>query len=274
MRFLLFVLMAQFVLLYPTRSEVSAVIPFEYRDGFIWIKVHALSSKESLNFILDSGASASVVDLAQARTLGVALGKPEKVQGVNGQALAYEVDNFRGDCCGVTLSTSLLATDLKALSDCFHHSIDGILGSDFFRGRTVQINFRAREVRLLKNCDFDLANCEKLPIKVCNGAFCIPVRVGHSPIQWVRLDTGCDSALEWVRKKEQRSSSKQEPTQPSLSSEQFVTSDLQIGKQHYSVRTVLHAKPIFASEAGLLGNGLLEKFCLTIDEPRRQVIFN
>jgi Aspartyl protease len=274
MRILLFVLMAQFVLLQPTRSEVSAVIPFEYRDGFIWIKVNAHSRKEPLNFILDSGASASVMDLAQSRTLGVALGKPEKVQGVNGQALAYPVDNFRGDCCGVTLSTSLLAIDLKALSDCCHHSIDGILGADFFRGRTVQINFRAHEVRLLKNCDFDLANCQKLPIRVCNGAFCVPVRVGHSPIQWVRLDTGCDSALEWVRKKEPRSLSKPEPTEPSPSSEQFVSSDLQIGKQHYAVRTVLHAKPIFSGEAGLLGNGLLEKFCLTIDEPRRQVILN
>ena len=274
MRFLLFVLMAQFVLLHPTRSDASAAIPFEYQDGFIWVKVNVLSRKEPLNFILDSGASASVMDLAQARTLGVALGKPEKVQGVNGQALAYEVHNFRGKCCGITLSTSLLATDLKALSDCCHHSIDGILGADFFRGRTVQINFRAREVRLLKNCDFDLANCEKLPIKVCNGAFCVPVRVGHSPIQWVRLDTGCDSALEWGRTKEQRSFSKKEPTEPSLSSEQLVTSDLQIGKQHYAVRTILHAKPIFSGEAGLLGNGLLEKFCLTIDEPRKQVILN
>jgi Aspartyl protease len=274
MRVLLFVLMAQFVLLHPTRSEVSAVIQFEYRDGFIWIKVNTLSRKEPLNFILDSGASASVMDLAQARALGVATGKPEKVQGVNGQALAYAVDNFQGDCCGVTLSTSLLAIDLKPLSDCCHHSIDGILGADFFRGRIVQIDFRAHEVRLLKNCDFELANCEKLPIKICNGAFCVPVRVGHSPMQWVRLDTGCDSALEWVRKKEQRSLSKPAPTEPSLSTEQFVTSVLQIGKQHYAVRTVLHAKPIFAGEAGLLGNGLLEKFCLTIDEPRRQVIFN
>src|ERR1700756_2351956 len=274
MRVLLFVLMAQFVLLRPTRSEVSAVIPFEYRDSLIWIKVNTLSRQEPLNFILDSGASASVLDLAQARTLGVAIGKPEKVQGVNGQALAYEVDNFRGDCCGVTLSTSFLATDLKDLSDCCHHSIDGILGADFFRGRTVQINFRAHEVRLLKNCDFELANCEKLPIKVCNGAFCVPVRVGHSPIQWVRLDTGCDSALEWVRKKEERPLSKPEPTESSLSSEQLVTSDLQIGKHHYAVRTVLHAKPIFAGEAGLLGNGLLKKFCLTIDEPRGQGILN
>src|ERR1700757_4164203 len=117
MRFLLFALMAQFVLLHPTHSEVSAVIPFEYRDGFIWIKVNAHSRKEPLNFILDSGASVSVLDLAQARSLGVPLGKPETVQGVNGQALAYEADNFRGNCCGVTLSTSLLATDLKAVSD-------------------------------------------------------------------------------------------------------------------------------------------------------------
>jgi hypothetical protein len=273
-RALLFALMPLCVLLHPTRSDASAAIPFEYKDGFIWIKVNALSRNKPLNFILDSGASASVLDLAQASTLGVTIGKPEKIQGVNGQAVGYEVDNFRGKCCGVVLSTSFLATDLKVLSDCCHRSIDGILGADFFRGRTVQINFRAHEVRLLTNSDFDLINCEKLPIKVCNGAFCVPVRVEHSPTQWVRLDTGCDSALEWVRKQRPRLLSKQEPTKPLPSSAKFVTSDLQIGIQHYAVRTVLHAKPIFAGEAGLLGNGVLEKFCLTIDEPRGQVILN
>jgi hypothetical protein len=274
MRVLLYVLMAQCVLFHPTPSHASAVIPFEYRDGFLWIRVHTLSRTEPLNFILDSGASASVLDLAQARTLGVALGKPEKVQGVNGQALAYQVGNFRANCCGVTLSTSLLATDLKAVSDCCHRSIDGILGADFFRGRTVQINFRAHEVRLLKNSDFDLINCEKLPIKVWNGVFCIPVRVGNSPIQWVRLDTGCDSALEWVRTKEQRLLPNQGRAEPAFSSQHFLTSDLQIGKKHYAVRTVLHTEPIFAGEAGLLGNALLQNFCLTIDEPRRQVIID
>src|SRR5579859_3076579 len=124
MRVLLYVLLAQCVLFHPTRSDASSVIPFEYRDGFIWVKVDTLSRQKPLNFILDSGSSGSVLDLAQARTLGVALGKPEQVQGVNGQALAYEAHNFRGKCCGVTLSTSLLATDLKAISDCCHRSID------------------------------------------------------------------------------------------------------------------------------------------------------
>lgn len=274
MRGLVFALLVQFFLQGVTRSEVSREIPFEYQDGLIWLKVQALPRKEPLNFILDSGASASVIDLAQARALGLTIGKPETLQGVNGQASAYEVDNFRGDCCGAVLPTSLLAIDLKALSDCCHRSIDGILGADFFRGRTVQINFRAHQVRLLKNCDLDLAKCEKLPIKVRNGVFCVPVRVGRSPIQWVRLDTGCDSALEWVIKKEKRSLLEQESAKPSRSPEQSVTSDVQIGKQHFAVRTVLHEKPIFPGEAGLLGNGLLEKFCLTIDEPRGQVILN
>lgn len=274
MRLLMLALIAELVLPHFARSEVSSGTPFEYKDGFIWLKVQTLSRRAPLNFILDSGASFSAIELAQARALGLTIGKTKTVQGVNGHALAYDVDNFRGECCGVTLPSSLLAIDLKALSDCCHSPIDGVLGADFFRGRAVRIDFRTRQVQLLKNCDFNLANCEKLPIKVCNGAFCVPVRVGRGPTQWVRLDTGCDSALEWVRKKEPRSLSKQEPTEPSLLSQQFDTSDLQIGKQHYSVRTVLHAKPIFAGEAGLLGNGLLEKFCLTIDEPRGQVILN
>ena len=48
---------------------------------------------------------------------------------------------------------------------------------------------------------------------------------------------------------------------------------LQIGTQRFAVAAAVHEEPMFSGEAGLLGNGLLSKFCLTIDAPGNWVIF-
>jgi aspartyl protease len=274
MRFLVFALVVQLSMQGAARSEISSEIPFDYRDGLIWIKVRLAGEARSLNFLLDSGSSVTAVDLETAQTHGVHLGDQRQIEGVSGHAFGYSVKDFRANLGGNALPKSVIAIDLRIISGRCHQHIDGILGVDFFRSHIVRIDFHAGKISLLKNCDMNLASCEILPMKMCNGAFCVPMQIAGNPTQWVRLDTGCDSALEWVTKKEQRSVSKQDSTGRSLSSKQFVTSDVQIGKQHFTVRTALHEKPIFSSEAGLLGNGLLEKFCLTIDAPQRRVILN
>ena len=119
----------------------------------------------------------------------------------------------------------------------------------------------------------NLANCEVLPIKMCNDAVCVPVRVAGNPAQWMRLDTGCDSALEWVVSGPRTRPREQTSIGLSHSSRPYIQASVQIGKQHIAIRAGIHEKQIFAGEAGLLGNGLLTKFRLTIDEPRNRVIF-
>jgi hypothetical protein len=56
-------------------------------------------------------------------------------------------------------------------------------------------------------------------------------------------------------------------------SRSYVKTTVQIGKQSFIVAAAVHEKPIFSREGGLLGNGLLSKFRLTIDEPGDRVIF-
>src|SRR6202049_5053164 len=197
MRFVLCTLVALLVPL-SVRSEVQGEIHFQYRDGLIWLKVNVAGKSEPLNFLLDSGAGISAIDLRTVRRLGVHLGNRQIVQGVNGQSFAYRVNDLQAVCGGIALPKSVVAVDLRALSDCCDQPVDGILGVDFFRSRIVQIDFTAGRVRILEKCDPNLANCEILPIRMCNDAFCVPVRVAGNPAQWMRLDTGCDAALEWV----------------------------------------------------------------------------
>jgi hypothetical protein len=236
--------------------------------------VHIPSKNQPLNFLLDSGASVSAIDLQTAEDVRVQVGERQTVEGVSGQGSAYRVNNLQATLLGIALPKSVLAIDLRTVSERCQRHIDGILGIDFFRNRIVRIDFNAGKICLLKNCEADTANCDILPIKMCNDAFCVPVQIAGNPVQWMRLDTGCDSALEWVV----RGTRKRRISGPSIglssSSVHYVNTSARLGKYHFSdIRAGVHGQQIFPGEDGLLGNGLLSKFCVTIDEPRSRVIF-
>jgi hypothetical protein len=273
MRLLVCVLVAALSLPLSAQSKVLGEIPFQFHDGLIWLKVGVTGKSEPLNFLLDSGAGVSAVDLQTARFLRLKLRERQTVQGVSGQAFGYRVHDLQAVSGGIDLPTSVLAIDLQTISERCQQRVDGILGADFFRDRVVQIDFTAGRVRLLENCDMNLANCEVLPIKMCNDAVCVPVRVAGNPAQWMRLDTGCDSALEWVVSGPRTRPHEQTSIGLSHSSRLYIQATVQIGRQHIAIRAGIHEKQVFAGEGGLLGNGLLTKFRLTIDEPRNRVIF-
>ena len=274
MRSLVCVLFAAFLLPFSARAEAQREVHLQYRNGLIWLKVDVSGKSEPLNFLLDSGAGISAIDLQTARSLGLHLGNRQTVQGVNGQCFAYRANDFQAVSGGIVLPKSVLAIDLRGLSDCCKQRVDGILGVDFFWDRVVQIDFTEGRVRILAKCDSNLANCEILPIRLCNDAFCVPVRVAGNPAQWMRLDTGCDSALEWVVSRTEKRQKDKTSIGLSGASIRHIDTSVQIGKQCFSaVTTGIHTKQIFPGEAGLLGNGLLSKFRLTIDEPGNRVIF-
>src|SRR5260370_11172314 len=160
MRFFAHVAVLALFLAVSAHSETPKEIRFQYQDGLIWLKAEVPAKAKSLNFLLDSGAGVSVIDLDRARALGMRIGDPETVQGVSGCAVAYRVDDFQANSGGVVLPKSVLAIDLQATSQRCHEHIDGILGMDFFRGRIVQIDFAAGPVRILEQRDsLSLANC-------------------------------------------------------------------------------------------------------------------
>jgi len=94
MRFFLCTLVA---LLLPlsAKSEAQREIHSQYHGGLIWLKVDVTGKSEPLNFLLDSGAGISAIDLQTARSLGVHLGNRQIVQGVNGQGAAYRVNDLQ-----------------------------------------------------------------------------------------------------------------------------------------------------------------------------------
>ena len=246
--------------------HAATEIPFSYSGGMIWVKVRAAGQSVPLNFLLDSGAGASVLDLGAARRIGVQLGRSESVQGVDGRATAYRVSDFRSEVGGVAVPSSLLALDLSGVSAGVSQQIDGLLGADFFENRIVQIDFAAEKIRLLTREELKETGCEVLPIASRNGAMCVRVGVAGQPCEWMRVDTGCSSALRWVVTDSK--AKKLEGTSLGITAKagRTLNADVQLGSSRFTgVKTGIHTRRIFAGESGLLGNGLLSRFTVTID---------
>jgi hypothetical protein len=241
----------------PARGE----FPFQLKEGFIWVKVRAPQSAEPLNFLLDSGASVSVINLRTAQSLGLKLGKQVSVQGVGASREGFWPEHLSANAGGVHLPGDYLAVDLGALSGACECRADGLIGADFFRGRVVQIDFAAGKIWVLGEAPAT-AKQESIPLKLRHGALRVPVGVNGGTPRWVRLDTGCASGLQWV-------SNNAKPEGPerrvavalSELSVAVAQSRVQLGDTFFeAVPTDLHPKPVFADEAGLLGNGLLSRF--------------
>lgn len=261
------------LLLCAQRLLAATPVPLQFRDGLIWLKVEVAGQGEPLNFLLDSGAGASVLDLSAARRIGVALGSRQNVQGVQGRGVAFRVENFTAHATGVAIARSLLAVDLSGPSRACHQRIDGLLGADFFRNRIVQIDFASQTLRLLQRGEVQEARCEILPLTVRNDVLCARVSVEGNAPEWLRLDTGCNTSLEWVATGAK--AKKLGLTTIGLNSglAHEIRTDVQLGtKRITAVKTGIHTDQMFAGEAGLIGNGLLSRFTVTIDPAKRRCL--
>lgn len=242
-------------------------MPVQFREGLLWVEVSVPQSREPLHFLLDSGASASVLNLSTAQRLGLELGPRVSVSAVGTALTGHWPLKLSAKAGSIELPGEYLALDVSKLSDACSRSVDGLIGADFFRDRVVEIDYTAQKLRLLHAAPRD-AGTNVVPLEVRPCGFRVAVNVNGGRRQWVRVDTGCATAFHWVTSKERadRSTSKLAVGLAELSIPQTVTS-VRIGNRRLdSVPTGLHRKAIFPGESGLLGNGLLAQFgVVTID---------
>lgn len=269
MRFLLsFALLANLI---QGRAQAGtpavAEFPFQFRDGFIWIQVSIPQSTEPLNFMLDSGAGVSVINLPTAKRLQLNSGHKVLVRGVQIASTGYWPQPLEARAENVPLPAEYLVVDLGDLSQACACAVDGLLGADFFRRHIVQIDFAARKIRLFDSLS-PSKTAEPLPLELRPCGMRVPLQVNGGKEQWVRLDTGCATALQWVTSQVNSQSCLRQPAIGMATiSVPMIETTVRLGKTDFkSVPTGLHDKEIFAGEAGLLGNGLLSRYAsVTID---------
>ena len=255
-------------------SSTTGEVPLKFCDGLLWLEVSVPRNDKPLNFLVDSGASASVLNLSTARRLGLAIGHRVSVQGVCASLAGYWPVRLAASANKLALPGEFLALDLSQFSKACSNPVDGLIGADFFRDRVVQIDYAARKLRVLDTAPSNRGT-NSVPLEARPCGFRVPVSVNGGKSQWVRLDTGCATAFQWVTSKERadRCTSKLAVGLAELSIPQ-TTTGVRIGN-HYldTVPTGLHRKAIFPGESGLLGNGLLASFgVITIDAKAGRLI--
>ena len=187
------------------------------------------------------------------------------VQGVGASAKGYWPLNLHAQASGVLLPQKYLAVDLSDLSGACAFHVDGLIGIDFFRNHVVEIDFSEHRIRLDSP---DRLGYQAISLRTRAGALLVRARVNDHTPQWLRLDTGCASPLQWVTGKSVNTASGDRLAVGLAELAIPMTrTTVQLGAAHFeSVPTGLHRTPIFASEGGLLGNGLLSRFdSVTID---------
>jgi hypothetical protein len=181
------------------------------------------------------------------------------------------VEGFNADFDGIPIKANVLALDLSNASKACGRTIDGLLGQDFFRGRIVQIDFASKCLRLNEKSD-PCSCCASLPLRFCNDAMSVPVSVDGSKPRWTRLDTGCNDGLCWVSGLSRVPKAARVSVGISQACGASTCATVQLGDERIpDVKIALHGSEIFPGEAGLLGNGVLSRYCVTIDAITRRV---
>jgi predicted aspartyl protease len=234
--------------------------PFHYTDGLLCVNVELLPGKEQLRFLVDSGASTSILNLAAAQKVGIKLGKKTTIIGTKATTDAHWSPQLAVNIGDGTITQKFLIADLQAISG-MGEKVDGLIGADFFAGRVVEINFVSETIRVLNNRPLETQSW--IPLKITSeGTFLIAARVNRNPSQWFRLDTGCSSSLHWTPccAGLTRHSPETSIALATRAVRQTFSSFETGGVVLQAVPTALQSTPLFGGEAGLVGNGLLSRF--------------
>lgn len=259
------------------RADVPAAtnaIPFEFSDGLLWLRVEAPQAGRTLNFLLDTGAERSVLNAATAKELGLAGARKISVQGVEAETTGEWPVRCAAKAGNLALPAEYLALDLSQLARSCDRPLDGLLGADFLRGKVMKIDFAAGQLLFCQNIS-PAKTDTVLPLKTFNDCFCLPVSINGRSRQWLRLDTGCATPLQWVTT---RAVAGAKPEKPAiglapLAIPQAKTTVALGGNQFTDVPTGIHRRAIFAGESGLVGNGLLSRFAaVTLDAKSGRLI--
>jgi hypothetical protein len=241
-------------------------MPISLHDGLIWTDVECCG--RVLHFVVDTGAASSCINLEAAMRLGIRLGAPLNVAGVGGGTIGYRCGEFEASAGGMPLPREVVALDLSGPARGCTEAIDGLIGADFFRGKVMRIDYR----RGLLSREDEPAAGEGTPLRIESGVMCVPVAVNGGTPRWTRVDTGCTFPLYWCEGADCRRNGGARSVALASFTGSAVHAEVSVGTADLADLPVkIRAREIFPGEAGLLGNGALSRYRVTIDGIRKRL---
>ena len=103
-------------------------------------------------------------------------------------------------------------------------------------------------------------------MRIENGVMCVPVVVNGGTPRWTRVDTGCTFPLYWCAGADCRRNGGARSLALASFTGSAVRAQVRVGTADLADLPVkIRAREIFPGEAGLLGNGALSRYRVTID---------
>ncbi len=238
----------------------------------ILVEATIQGSGRPMNLILDSGSDQTILAKRTASELDLPLTSGERIRTVHGAE-----DAHRAGSTGILLGTSSrtirfsprpLVVDLSRESRTLGSRIYGLLGADFFEGRSIRIDFGKSRIQVSPDGKPG-PRATHLPLSRSRGAMFVGIRAADSSLDRVRLDTGCCRSLCWSP-----------PDGSSLKGfwrdGKTVKVDVTLGSLAMNdVPTDVYRRPLFVGEDGLLGTALLSRFdAVWIDSANNRITFD
>jgi hypothetical protein len=127
-------------------SSPQTKLPFRLHWGYLVIVQGSIGDVHNANFLVDTGASPSVVDLEISRTLGLAA-QPARVT-LSGTSVPSQLVVLPSILLGPIRAESLtvLTQDLSFFQKAIGSRVDAIVGLDVLRKSSFTINYRTSEM--------------------------------------------------------------------------------------------------------------------------------
>src|SRR5262245_61217510 len=268
-------------------------LPVQLVNNLLFVSVRVGSSK-ALSFILDTGASATVLNRRVAERLGLDLRASDDARTGGGSvqtASATGITLFVGNTS--LPDVTIVAIDLSGLQAGLGRRVDGILGYDIFRRYVVEINYSANTVRLHDPTDDRYeGQGDMLPIVIEDQVPFVQVQVlrptGEASDAKVEFDTGQTGAMTLIKSYIDTNHlvAAQQPRlrtrtgailSGGVTAEVVRISGVRLGR--FVVKNpVLNVTPdaegagVSDDTVGLLGGEVLRRFTVTVDYSRSRII--
>ncbi len=183
----------------PNGSTTNAVtVPFEFVSGRILV-ASRVNDAQPASVMLDTGYSINMLSRELVESLELKRVGRITVVGVAGEERADVFEGVKFDLAGATYSPRRVGA-LPASYQSHWRKRDGVLGEGIFKRFVIEVDPKAKEIRLLEPDTFRYSgDGEVIPLKfkqttpIAEGAVIMPDR--DPVLGRFEIDTGCDGGL-------------------------------------------------------------------------------
>jgi predicted aspartyl protease len=266
----------------------SATVPFEYRHRHIFLPVRIAERTEEVLFLVDSGASMTVIDSTIAAELGFPMGGIIPGAGAGGMANFHmiSVPGLRLDDIELAEQRAVAFPVAGLVRQFEETEIGGILGYDFLSRFVTRIDYERCMITFFEPDSFAAHGGEAVvDAPLMHNIFSVPVGLDGARGGSFLLDTGATSSLVGRAFARTAGIIEGKPTfEIALRGAGGEERAALCRFDSLSIGTIVMPEPVLAITAdargfsalenvdGLIGNDVLERFTVTLDYRSQRVL--